>query len=42
MNSTRGSAARWTNWAGNQSCTPLRVERPTTPAEVAAVVTEAA
>lgn len=39
---TGGRAARWTNWAGNQSCTPVRVERPTTAAEVATAVTRAA
>jgi len=34
--------ARWRNWAGNQSCTPLATERPTSEDEVVAVVRRAA
>ena len=28
---------RWTNWVGNQSCTPARIERAATEEEVARV-----
>jgi FAD-linked oxidoreductase len=32
----------WTNWAGNQSCAPTSIRRPTTEAELVAIVREAA
>lgn len=32
----------WSNWAGNQRCTPTTIARPTTAAEVSRVVTDAA
>jgi FAD-linked oxidoreductase len=32
----------WTNWAGNQSCAPAAIRRPTTEDELVAIVTEAA
>src|SRR5215218_789765 len=32
----------WTNWAGNQSCAPTSIRRPTSEAELVALVTEAA
>jgi FAD-linked oxidoreductase len=38
---TRGRPT-WTNWAGNQSCSPIGIERPTTEAELAAIVERAA
>lgn len=37
-----GGDGRWSNWAGNQSAEPAVVERPTTEAELAAIVTRAA
>ena len=33
--------ARWTNWAGDQSCRPLAIERPASLAELRAVVADA-
>jgi L-gulonolactone oxidase len=33
--------ARWTNWAGNQSCTPDRIARPSTEAELVRLVEQA-
>ena len=32
----------WTNWAGNQSCAPTSIRRPTSEAELVAIVKEAA
>ncbi len=32
----------WTNWAGNQSCAPTAIRRPTSERELVAIVTEAA
>lgn len=32
----------WTNWAGNQSCAPTAIRRPTSEAELVAIVQEAA
>ncbi|MET0903740.1 MAG: D-arabinono-1,4-lactone oxidase [Acidimicrobiales bacterium] len=32
----------WTNWAGNQSCAPAAIRRPTSEDELVAIVTEAA
>jgi FAD-linked oxidoreductase len=32
------STNQWSNWAGNQSCVPARVERPTSEAELSALV----
>jgi FAD-linked oxidoreductase len=32
----------WTNWAGNQSCAPTEIRRPTTEAELVAIVRDAA
>ena len=32
----------WTNWAGNQSCAPTSIRRPTTEDELVAIVKEAA
>jgi L-gulonolactone oxidase len=34
--------ASWKNWAGNQRCTPIAVERPSSEDELAAVVKQAA
>ncbi|MGK2948651.1 MAG: D-arabinono-1,4-lactone oxidase [Acidimicrobiales bacterium] len=34
--------ATWTNWAGNQSCAPSAIRRPTSEAELVAIVREAA
>jgi L-gulono-1,4-lactone dehydrogenase len=34
--------ASWTNWAGNQSCAPTDIRRPTDESEIAAIVEEAA
>ncbi len=34
--------ATWTNWAGNQSCAPVAIRRPTSEAELVAIVREAA
>ena len=34
--------ARWSNWAENQSCTPIAVHRPTSEAELVAIVGRAA
>ena len=30
--------ARWTNWGGTYSCSPARIESPTTEEEIAAIV----
>lgn len=38
---TRGRPT-WTNWAGNQSCSPIAIERPEVEAALAAVVARAA
>jgi len=38
---TRGRPT-WTNWAGNQSCSPASIERPTTEDELVAIVRRAA
>ena len=38
---TRGRPT-WTNWAGNQSCSPASIERPTSEDELAAIVARAA
>src|SRR5436190_14662334 len=32
----------WTNWAGNQSCAPTSIRRPTSEDELVAIVKEAA
>ena len=32
----------WTNWAGNQSCAPAEVRRPTSEDELVAIVRQAA
>jgi L-gulono-1,4-lactone dehydrogenase len=37
-----GGMARWTNWAGEQRCAPLAIERPASEAELIAVVSRAA
>lgn len=37
-----GGAETWANWAGNVTARPARIARPTTPAEVEAVLTRAA
>ena len=34
--------ARWTNWAGNQTCLPDSIEQPATEAELVALVEQAA
>lgn len=38
---TRDSG-RWTNWAGTYSCSPTRIESPTTEDEIVAIVRSAA
>lgn len=35
------SASRWTNWGGTYSCTPTRIESPSTEQEIVAVVRQA-
>src|SRR6187402_263619 len=32
----------WTNWAGNQTCAPTSIRKPTTEGELVAIVKEAA
>ncbi|HSS11271.1 MAG TPA: D-arabinono-1,4-lactone oxidase, partial [Acidimicrobiales bacterium] len=38
----KAAALRWRNWAGNQACAPIAIERPGTDAELVAIVKEAA
>src|SRR4029077_1295672 len=40
--SDRNSSARWRNWAGDESCAPAAIERPSSMAELADVVVRAA
>jgi L-gulono-1,4-lactone dehydrogenase len=39
---TKARANTWRNWAGNQECSPARIERPSSEGELAAIVKQAA
>jgi FAD/FMN-containing dehydrogenase len=38
----RKSQTSWTNWAGNQTCSPTKIERPLTEAQLVTIVKQAA